>query len=335
MRTSYVCPVLFVLLALTSCSVIDHVGNLQFEVMRPGLITIPKNVERVAVLYNDSLNDKSNTFLLFDGRSINADTTIQPADLYRISTDSFENKLAETGYFKTIRNYQDSLPFGPVSQIGTNQLFEKTKADLCIILKYIRFYQARIAEFDFQSTIPAEMKWLILFRNDTTIYTYNQIDTLIYDFPTYKALTKDNTNKPLIENASGYMGKTCASKLIPDWIPIERMYYKSANPEMLKAEQYALNNNWMSAAEIWNRISENKNKQMAAKAAFNMGLACEMEGKPELAIDWVLQSANQKIKYDIDLHRINCQRYIVVLNKRIKDIEQLNRQIREIKLTAE
>jgi len=133
--------------------------------------------------------------------------------------------------------------------------------------------------------------------------------------------------EPLLKNAAEYLGQSFASKLIPSWMPVERMYYKSGNIEMLKAEKLALHNDWLKAAEIWNRMTTNKNDVMAAKAKFNMALACEIEGKPDLAIEWLIRSYNGLKKENME-HRLNCQRYVNVLAMRKKDIVRLGKQMR-------
>ncbi len=77
---------------------------------------------------------------------------------------------------------------------------------------------------------------------------------------------------------------------MPSWIPVERKYYNSGNPRMIAAEKYALANDWLKAAEVWNKESKNANQKIAAKACYNLALACEMEGKYDLAIDWLIKS---------------------------------------------
>ena len=96
---------------------------------------------------------------------------------------------------------------------------------------------------------------------------------------------------------------------------------------MLLAEKYALNNEWLKAAEIWNKLSKNKNPRIAAKACYNMALACEMEGKLDAAIDWLVQSYST-LKENNEEHKQNCQRYLAVLALRKKEIAKLEHQVR-------
>lgn len=332
MRTRDLFSVIFFFLILTSCSITDHIGEMQLEVMRPGLLNIPENADTIAVLFDDASRAKKDTFLFFNGKKIVRFPPLNFDTLFRASTDSLEKNLEKSGYFRTIYNYADSFDLSRVwDKDFIDGLFRRTKADVCVVLRNISFDRAAIMGEDFLSLIPTTLDWNMLFRNDSTGYFYHQADTLIYEYPVIEALMKNGDPEMLLRNAAGYMGKSCAVKLIPGWMPVERMYYRSGNPEMRKAEKLAFNNDWIGAAEIWNRMSKSKNQRLAAKAAFNMGLACEMEGKPDLAIDWVLHSVKKKFRIDADLHRANCQQYIIILNKRRKDIEKLNLQIRDLK----
>jgi hypothetical protein len=321
--------VLFLFLMLPACTITDYIGNLNLEVMRPGIINFPENADTIAVFYDATPTTKRDTFLFFDGLQINRCAALNGDALFKSGTDSLVKNLGKSGYFQKTLNYGDSVRLAVVYENkNPDRLFQTTKADACIVLRKVSFDQPMVMPKGFLSVVPTRLDWNILFRNDSAGYDYHQADTLIYDYRVVAALVKKDNPELLLENAAGYMGKNCAKKLLPDWMPVKRMYYRSGNPEMRKAEKSALNNDWMSAAEIWNRMSKSKNQRLAAKAAFNMGLACEMEGKPELAVDWVLHAASNNTGIDADLHRANCQRYLVILNKRKKDIERLRQQVR-------
>jgi hypothetical protein len=97
---------------------------------------------------------------------------------------------------------------------------------------------------------------------------------------------------------------------------------------MLQAEQLCLNGEWLKAAEIYQRETTNKNRNIAAKAKYNMALICEMEGKPDVAIDWLINS-HSTFKYPNEEHQFNCRLYINTLAARKKEIERLDKQVRE------
>jgi hypothetical protein len=207
-------------------------------------------------------------------------------------------------------------------------LFEKTKSDVCIFLDYLHLNATFYQHFTTPFVTKANLIWTVAFKNDSLVYRYNMADTLFYDLEQVLAYRryKDKILGQLLNNSSKYLGRSFAMKVIPSWMPVERIYYKSSNPEMIKAEKYALNQDWLKAAEIWNKGTKNKNNKISAKACYNMALACEMEGKPDVAIDWLAQSYSILIKNNGE-HKANCQRYINILALRKKELERLGKQI--------
>ena len=147
--------------------------------------------------------------------------------------------------------------------------------------------------------------WSIVFRDDIPSNIYNQIDTLFFNKSQYADIQHKNQNKKEIyQDAARYLGIRFGTKIIPSWISDERTYYQSYHPEMLKAEKYAKNYEWLNAGALWNKQSKNKNQKIAAKACYNMALACEMEGKYDLAIGWLIVSNNILTKNNVE-HRAN------------------------------
>jgi hypothetical protein len=176
-----------------------------------------------------------------------------------------------------------------------------------------------------------KLKWTIILKGDTSIYVSNQTDTLSYDkyhFPQFFT-PKTIKTEDILLNSSEYMAKSFGAKLIPSWLKVSRMYYGSNNQDMIKAEEFALKNEWLKAAEIWNIKAKSKNTLIAAKACFNMAIACEMEGKPDLSIHWLIKSYASLPKNNED-HKYNCQRYINILAIRKKEIETLDKQVRKL-----
>ena len=96
---------------------------------------------------------------------------------------------------------------------------------------------------------------------------------------------------------------------------------------MLRGEKFALNNDWLKAAKIWNIQTRSKKLMIAAKASYNMALASEMEGKYDIAIEWLVRSSSI-LKQNNEEHKLNCQHYISELIVRKKEIEKLSQQIR-------
>jgi len=321
--------VMLLALSLASCVVSDYTRKLQVEIMKPAVINIPQNTNSVAIVNLNSHNRIPLAFQYFDGLNLKIDSTIKYKALSDTCVDALEGFLKKDGYFKEVVNYHDSLADLFTGTImNPEEMFQKTKTDVCIFLDLFKFDVAAPYGLGDVVTNEVALSWIIAIKTDSLSYLYNQMDTLIYDafdFPMniggYKKLYL------IVNNSSNYLGRFLGSKIVPTWLPVERLYYKSNNQKMLLAEKYALTNDWLKAAEIWNVQTKNKNARIAAKACYNMALACEMEGKPDVAIDWLVRS-HECIIPNGEGHKANCQRYVAVLAQRKKEIEKLEKQVR-------
>jgi hypothetical protein len=177
-------------------------------------------------------------------------------------------------------------------------------------------------------TIDADLLWTIIFKGDTSIYVSKQLDNLYYGNSVYPELFGNELNhKFLLTNSAEYLGKAFAKKLSPSWENVGRNYYRSSNDHMLTAEKYLLDNDWLKAAEIYSKETTNKNRNIAAKAKYNMALACEMEGNLDAAKDW-LDRSKSAYNHEDPIHKSNCDQYSTLLENRKAEIERLEKEIK-------
>jgi len=324
-------PLLLVLISLISCKITYDLKTTQIEIMKPGIINIPENINKV-VLINRIPHCSDIRFEYDDGHRTERDTTIKYRELSNTCIDALAWFLKKEGYFAEVINYRDSLTNIDQSNDGLfypEGLFKKTKSDFCIFLDQLNFNI--VAVLNSQEDVVENnvtISWAFEYKTDTLSYTYKQRDTLFFEASDFPTDIKDAMKlKMAVNNSSVYLGQNFGSKILPTWMPVERLYYKSNNRNMLLAEKYALENNWIKAAEIWNTQTKNKNVKIAAKACFNMALACEMEGKPDAAIDWLIRSYSSLSKNNEE-HKANCKQYISILALRKKEIERLEKQVR-------
>ncbi len=126
--------------------------------------------------------------------------------------------------------------------------------------------------------------------------------------------------------AAELMGVNMADILIPHWIPVQRLYYTSGHPELKQTEKMILEGKWLDATEIWKANIDNSSKSIAAKSMFNLGVACEMQGDLEAAIDWVVRSF-YVFGTKNEAHYINCVDYLNILGQRRVDLRLIEKQI--------
>lgn len=324
----------FFLLALnlSSCMIIDSARTTQIEIMKPALFNLPDEIKTVAIINRASYQSDSVPFQYLNVNKIQTDTLVKYGMLSNNCVDALSGFFEKEKYFGKVKNYRDSLSViyssNEIGIITPEELFQKTKSDICIFLDHFNFNVVAMYGFTDVVANGAALSWSIAIKTDTLGYLYNQMDTLVYEATDFPLNLNDHAKLSLlVNNSSEYLGRSFGSKIVPTWLSVERLYYKSNNPNMLLAEKYALNNEWLKAAEIWNKQSKNKNPRMAAKACYNMALACEMEGKLDVAIDWLVQS-HSLLKGNNEDHKENCKRYITVLALRKKEIDKLAHQVR-------
>jgi len=319
-------------LNLSSCLITDSARTTQIEIMKPGIFNLPDEINTVAIINRSTYQRDSVPFKYLNVNKIEIDTLVKYRTLSNKCVDALTGFFEKEGYFGKVNNYRDSLAVvystNETGMITPEELFRKTKSDICIFLDHFNFNVVGMYGFSNIVANGAALSWVIAIKTDTLSYLYNQMDTLVYEASDFPLNLNDHEKlNLLVNNSAEYLGRFFGSKIIPTWLTVERLYYKSNNQNMLLAEKYALNNEWLKAAEIWNRQSKNKNPRMAAKACYNMALACEMEGKLDAAIDWLVQS-HSILKVNNEEHKENCKRYIAVLALRKKEIEKLAHQVR-------
>ena len=165
-------------------------------------------------------------------------------------------------------------------------------------------------------------------KKQKLIYSYFKTDTIKWNKPARFLKEAIKVLPPRMDallNAADIAGRNFAEFLVPHWIEVERMYYRSGHLELKKTDELIKQNRWLEAAEIWKKNTTNKNKSIAAKSMFNMALACEMNGDMDAAMDWAIKSF-YVFGSDNETHAYNCQSYIKILAQRKQDIKKIEKQ---------
>lgn len=336
----------------TSCFTTYNMRSLQLEMLKPALFTIPENIDTIAILKRDLYQSDTMTFRYFDldNKKLMTDKLIRYQDLSNQCVDALADFLNTEGYFKRVINCKDSLNCrfpGNYTLINYSIMHKKTGIDAFIFLDFFKLNDQLTNDYGYYSSygiieqfpefrnstkfesIGANLLWNVSFKDDTSVYMVKQPDDLYYGNNVYPELFgSDAKHKLLLKNASEYLGASFGGKIVPTWMKVERSYYRSHNVNMLQAEKFCLNGEYLKAAELYNRETNNRNRNIAAKAKYNMALICELEGKPDAAIDWLVKSYSA-YKQENEEHKFNCQQYINILAIRIKELNRLEKQVRE------
>ena len=346
------CLLLLSIGGFVACTTTHKISSIQVEMMVPGKFTITEVMDTIAIFKRDLNQSDTATFTYHDtNKHLNIiDSLVQYRTLSNQCVDALAKNLVNTGYFLKVINYRDSMNVlltNKYSALDYNELHKLTGADVCVFLDLFHFKDYLInkntknlgreiysAFPEFRKSTALEsiqpnLLWAISIKGVSTPYAINEPEELFYGNNLYPDLFGNEQNhRLLLQTAAEYLGMKFSEKLLPSWQQVGRTYYRSHNVNMLIAEKYLLDGDWMKAAEIYKRQTKNKNQNIAAKAKYNMALICEMEEKYDAANDWLILSYSTYKKENPE-HKFNCKQYITLLAERKREIERLKKQVRE------
>jgi len=283
-------------------------------------------------------NDFSNTKIIFD-KKINETVPVDSL----LSNSEFVSRMALRSLGSLIQKFPvDSSKheqihtfdkdFGLYSSKDLQHITDTTGADLFLSLDYF-------AVLDGIKQIPGEFLslesvYIISHWNFYDLqtkklrYFYNRVDTVSWEKSASnlkQAVKLLPPRRDAVLNAADISGSRFVEFLVPHWVGVQRIYYKSGHIELKQTSELIEQGKWKEAARIWKKHIDNPNKKIAAKCMFNLGLACEIEGDIDAAIDWVVRSYHLlERKYEV--HDFHCTDYIKILSLRKRDIKILDQQ---------
>jgi len=293
----------FIALATLSCNTVAH---FDMQVLVPAEFKIDSLVKKIAIIDRSyDLNDRKKYLMIENRKLLQIDTLAADECIF-----GFIETIKASGRFDTanIANYRipnqnnDTL-FDPLAWETIQEIKQKTGAEIIFSLESIATNGShRVVPLPFEYLGIRWMEFAAIwkiYRTDTMCLLFEcmDIDTAWWE-------TRDVTegiafnNLPSVEDAQKgagyYAGMHFANRIVPNWQSTQRQYFITLNPDMRKAARKARDNDWRSAAIIWKMYTQHKYKPLASQAAYNMALACELEGKLDLALDWAIQSYNKR-----------------------------------------
>lgn len=117
-----------------------------------------------------------------------------------------------------------------------------------------------------------------------------------------------------ILRAAAFLGQRTARSYVDQWETQDRVVFVYDRKDWNKAYDYALAFEWDKAMHLWMELLDAGNEKEIACAAFNIALACEMQGHFDLAEEWLDLSARTFAMQET-------QYYAELLSKRKKRTE--------------
>lgn len=109
-------------------------------------------------------------------------------------------------------------------------------------------------------------------------------------------------------------------RISPQWIWVNRDFYKKGSPALKSTAKLVRYNNWEAASNAWDKESTSSDPKVAMRASYNMALASEKAGQLDLAIQWATRAQQLGDK--------RAARYIGILQQRQYDQRKLEEQMK-------
>lgn len=311
------------------------VSNVQIEVMRPAQTSLPLPITKILIV--NTWNSQKNFFSENSEQNYNYQRDTLAS---QIIVQYVAGLLNDSPRLDTVM-YVPSMFYRPPGDLlkeidgpSILRLCSKFNADALLSLDafsvknsvdHFNFYDEVGVYHENDLCLVVNSLWRLHDADSQKIVTkFWQHDTLYFpeianDYQ-YKEVIKDpNGLNWIAREIANEVSLNSTSKLAPYWQPVDRDSFYTLDAEMQNALQLANQNEWLKAAAIWQKKSEDKHKYIASSACHNMALVCEVQGKLDLALVWAYKAINlqfNELTYN----------YIFLLKQRIAEEEKLNLQ---------
>ena len=329
--------VIFVpLLLASSCKM----ANIVVDVRQPAIWSLPDSIIELSLnnRIQDSIQNTPNTSrdLVLKGKGLEG---IQQ-ETSEITLKSMQDELEKSERFSGAsliivdpRNeFQRQLP-SPLDPQEVIEICKSEKSDAILSLEQFKPYSdLSFRSYDVKKGTDHNQVWSTNIAYDTRKTTYEiarmvvgvEIDwrvysgkdgEILYEKTLYdslafeaQAMTRQDAQKKLPSASQSLMkistinGLRILENLSPSYLTVERNYFRYGNQNFREAYQLVLFRRWTDAEVIWEQDMNNKDPKISSRAAYNLALVAEIEGKPDRAMELInkaydLNSSDEIAKY--------------------------------------
>ena len=318
---------LYVIIAcfLVSCS---SVQSFTFDELIPAETSFPERLTTVAVVNNMVSIPTPKSTLLTLG-TLEGDG--------KMAAEVLANSLADSRYFSQIiicdsaLQEKEATPFRGIRTLSAREVETLTAelgVDMLFSLDRIAVHTEKKQIVYPQLTVPFEALEIQLVPTlsvyipgrDKPMQVITVHDSIYWDIDPYLS------DKVVVKDVSERAASLLTSYLVPHWENTARIYFGGGSPEMRDAVVLLNENDWGAARSLWESLYANRKKgSLKLKAAFNVALACEMQGDIHQAIEW-LAKAKVLSKPGSEEERL-IEFYTSLLDKRKKELPKLELQM--------
>ncbi len=296
-------------LLFTSCKITEYYS---FESLKAPEIILPADIKTIGFLDRNSHfdSDTLSQYFLYNNKTqkdTNVYDSLKTANCYIGFNDNTANSVTEQA-IPLIQLPRRNLPGKrtntPISWETANSICEKNGIDVLVCLEDMQIfnqYETFSEETEDGGIYIGNtlIKYTVTWRIYDPLlkkYYHEQIitDSLYTANEAYskKLLIKKMPHRKSIFTDIAYeIGSDYAKRISPVWQNITRRYFAAGSRDFSVANYYMQNNNLDKAMAVWQKIENENNGKIAARAAFNLAFGYEIKGDYKQALHWIRQSA--------------------------------------------
>jgi hypothetical protein len=320
--------------------------DMRVQVMRPALITIPQDIQSIAILNRSIPTAKGSLESMVSGERPLQDKELSNECLRGLSETLFTSNRFVVKQVEYTMDASDpkSLTFGNVLDWATiDSICDRLQVQGLLVLEY---FDTDFTIFNPAGTAAQAVQG-VLTGSQTTVevsgtatasagfrvyYAKKHIISYEDHFRWKKVWRQRSTNafeamSKLIKRNQALMdvsyitGREFAFNIVPLYYWEPREMYKGKKGEMAKGERQALSKDWEGALKTWTYVYETSGKaKIRAKAAFNMALCHEVLGNLEEGLKWASTSY-------VEGGKRPALNYSEILDRRVREQARLKEQI--------
>jgi tetratricopeptide (TPR) repeat protein len=333
---------LLMLVTLGSCTIYR---NVPIEVLQPKEISIPES-SNLAILYRNFKYENDTLQNYFrDDYEIKKDIRNANLNIDSIVTlNTFQSLAFSLGDDHVGNNIQilplNTLPrltaekLAPLPREVIQNLGSSSGSQKIIVLETLSYmyshYSPQTHAGESAEVIMAGIWAVYDVLTGEVVKHESLVDTLYWN------RTNEDGQRILIppritalELAAEVYAGNFAKKFTTSWETVQRLIIIPPVQEFTMAAEYASENKWEEALELWQRYSSERYGRLSASARFNVALAYEMLDDIDSALEWIDKALVQTRVYRNKEELKLVQNYQRILNQRKKEIDHLQNALDE------
>lgn len=272
---------LLVLCLFSACTTLQTIS---FERLQAADVSYPDQVRTVGVInYAPQDKQERDSILgLWNGDGM-------------VTVESLAREIAATDYFNQVVVCDSALrPVGmgneeilPMSQ--ADSLIQTLGVDMLFAVEQVRIElkEGSLFHTELMMDVPAvdgvitPLVRAYVSGRSAPLFSISKTDTICW------VVSPELTFGQIVQEASDFAATLPVSYLLPHWKEMNRYYFDGGNMEMRDAGVYIREQNWESAAALWQKLYDGRKGKVKMRAAYNLALNYELQGDYERAKEYL------------------------------------------------